>query len=237
VVLLFLAVVWAVVLGPTLLHKRSEQISGDSVGDFHRKLVALGRTGPNLVPPAHTLREVLPDGTLVQHEVIPLRETVANLRGESRDYSEGQDLYEHSRHSYGTVGLDSSTSLAERGAGFPRWQAARVAGRPSVWPVEAVRGFVGPAKLAASRSRMIRRRRDTLLALVATAIGLLILGAVPKLQPLWWAAAGVAVLVGVYVGLLVHFRNIAAERESKVTYLPRPATTGAQVTARRSAVN
>jgi hypothetical protein len=237
VVLLFLAVVWAVVLGPTLLHKRSEQISGDSVGDFHRKLLALRRTGPNLVPPAHSLREVLPDGTLVDHEVIPLRETVASLRGESRDHFEGQELYGHRGYSYGGVGLASPTFLVEGEASFPRWQAGKVEGRVPVWPPQAVREFVGPARLAASRSRMIRRRRDTLLALVATVLGLLILGAVPQLQPLWWASAGVAVLVGVYVGLLVHFRNVEAERESKVAYLPRPATAGSQATARRSAAN
>jgi hypothetical protein len=52
VVLLILVVVWAVVLVPGLLRRRLERRSGDSIGDFHRQLRILQRTGPTLVDSA-----------------------------------------------------------------------------------------------------------------------------------------------------------------------------------------
>jgi hypothetical protein len=53
-VLLILAIVWAAILGPSLLRRRSER-SADSIGDFHRQLRVLERTGPVTVDPAHRL--------------------------------------------------------------------------------------------------------------------------------------------------------------------------------------
>ena len=47
--------VWAVVLGPSLLRNRSERRSADSIGDFHRQLRVLQRTGPSTVDPAYRL--------------------------------------------------------------------------------------------------------------------------------------------------------------------------------------
>jgi hypothetical protein len=55
VVLLVLAIVWAAVLGPSLLRRRAER-SGDSIGAFHRQLRVLERTGPTVIDPAHTLQ-------------------------------------------------------------------------------------------------------------------------------------------------------------------------------------
>jgi len=55
VVLVILAIVWAVVLGPSLLRRRAERRSTDSIGDFHRQLRILQRTGPTVVDPAHRL--------------------------------------------------------------------------------------------------------------------------------------------------------------------------------------
>ena len=54
-VLAFLVVVWGAVLVPAYLRKRVERRSGDSIGDFHRQLGVLERTGPTLVNPAHRL--------------------------------------------------------------------------------------------------------------------------------------------------------------------------------------
>ena len=45
-VLVVLAVVWAVVLIPPWLRNRAEGRPGDSIGAFHRQLTTLERTGP-----------------------------------------------------------------------------------------------------------------------------------------------------------------------------------------------
>jgi hypothetical protein len=55
VILIVLALVWAVVLGPSLLRRLLDRQSRDSIGSFHRHLHVLGRTGPDLVAPAHRL--------------------------------------------------------------------------------------------------------------------------------------------------------------------------------------
>jgi hypothetical protein len=55
VVLLILGVVWAVVLGPSLLRRRAERHSADSIGAFHRQLRVLEHTGPSLVDPANRM--------------------------------------------------------------------------------------------------------------------------------------------------------------------------------------
>jgi hypothetical protein len=55
VVLVVLVLVWAVVLGPSLLRRTMDRQSKDSIGSFHRQLNVLGRTGPSLMPPAHRL--------------------------------------------------------------------------------------------------------------------------------------------------------------------------------------
>ena len=56
VVLLILVVVWAAVLLPGFLKRRMERGSGDSIGDFHRQLRVLQRTGPSLVDPVVRLK-------------------------------------------------------------------------------------------------------------------------------------------------------------------------------------
>ena len=60
-VLLILVVVWAAVLVPSLLRRRFDRRSGDSIGEFHQHLRVLRRTGPAVVPPAFRLTTSLPD--------------------------------------------------------------------------------------------------------------------------------------------------------------------------------
>jgi len=62
VVLLILVVVWAAVLGPSLLRRTADRRSGDSIGAFPRHLRALERAGPTLVNPAFRLTTALPEG-------------------------------------------------------------------------------------------------------------------------------------------------------------------------------
>lgn len=60
-VLLILVLVWAVVLGPSLLRRGVQRRSStDSIGAFHRQLRVLQRAGPTLVDPLHRLDTSLP---------------------------------------------------------------------------------------------------------------------------------------------------------------------------------
>jgi hypothetical protein len=66
VVLLILVLVWAAVLGPSLLRRGTQRRSTDSIGAFHRQLRVLQRTGPSIVDPLHRLDTSLPS-TQIAH--------------------------------------------------------------------------------------------------------------------------------------------------------------------------
>ena len=101
-----------------------------------------------------------------------------------------------------------------RGPGGPRAVVA-----PPAW---ADTRAVSSSTMASSRTR--RRRRDILTALVIAACGTLVLGALPFLRMLWAAHLVFDVLLVAYVALLIRQRNVAAEREMKVRFLPPPVS-------------
>ena len=71
-----------------------------------------------------------------------------------------------------------------------------------------------------SRSQTLRRRRNVFVGLVGSTICFLAVGAVPGLH-LILAVAGASVLfLGAYVAMLIRMRNLAAERDMKLTFLP-----------------
>ncbi len=85
-------------------------------------------------------------------------------------------------------------------------------------PVRQVRAA---SAATAARSRTIRRRRDILTALLVAVVATLVLGVL--LGGIMLVAHVVAdILLIAYVALLVHQRNVAAEREMKVRFLPQP---------------
>jgi hypothetical protein len=63
VVLLILGLVWAAVLGPSLLRRKFDRRSSDSIGEFHQHLRVLRRTGPAVMPPAFRLMTSLPENS------------------------------------------------------------------------------------------------------------------------------------------------------------------------------
>lgn len=78
-----------------------------------------------------------------------------------------------------------------------------------------------PAASRTARSRQsIKRRRDVLAGLLVAMAGSLVLGFLPPLRALWAVHVLVDVLFVAYVGLLVYLRNLAAERDMKVRFLP-----------------
>jgi hypothetical protein len=68
VVLLILVVVWAAVLGPSLLRRGAQRRSTDSIGAFHRQLRVLERTGPLSVDPVHRLDTSVPSAHVAQRQ-------------------------------------------------------------------------------------------------------------------------------------------------------------------------
>lgn len=95
----------------------------------------------------------------------------------------------------------------------------------TVTPLGARQGRAGrpPSSVAASavRSRTIRRRRDVLTALLVAVLATLALGLLFSMGIMLVAHVVADVLLVAYVALLVHQRNVAAERDMKVRFLPQ----------------
>jgi hypothetical protein len=93
-------------------------------------------------------------------------------------------------------------------------------------PVAAHRAPGRPVRIAspasAARSRTIRRRRDILTALLVAVVSTLALGLVFSIGVMLVAHVLADILLVAYVALLVHQRNVAAERDMKVRFLPQP---------------
>src|SRR5205823_14983031 len=67
-----------------------------------------------------------------------------------------------------------------------------------------------------------RRRRDIFLSLLALTSLSGVCGFVPGLSAVWYLTGVMAVALVGYVLLLVRMRNLAAEREMKLRFLPHP---------------
>lgn len=84
-----------------------------------------------------------------------------------------------------------------------------------------LRGMRPPTPVSAARSRTIRRRRDVLTALLVACLATLALGLLFSMGIMMVAHVVSDVLLVAYVALLVHQRNVAAERDMKVRFLPQ----------------
>ena len=87
----------------------------------------------------------------------------------------------------------------------------------------AVRGHVAPGTqpLRLGRSRTtVKRRRDVFVGLLVAMVGSLVLGILPQLRILWSIHVVIDVLFVAYIGALIYLRNLAAERDMKVRFLP-----------------
>jgi hypothetical protein len=80
-----------------------------------------------------------------------------------------------------------------------------------------------PSMVALQRRRTMKRRRDIFFGLILGVVGALVLGVIPGLQAMWLLAGVLAVALAGYVTLLLALRNQAAERATKVRYLPASA--------------
>jgi hypothetical protein len=118
-----------------------------------------------------------------------------------------------------------------RAPGVPSGRAGSAPGRrperptPRQSPAYAPGASAASGSAAAQRRRMAKkRRRDVFFALIAAALGSLVLGLIPGLRVMLYVQVLSDLLLAAYVMLLVRMRNLAAERELKLAYLPRRAS-------------
>ena len=192
-VLVFLAVVWAVILVPTLLRRRR---GGDSISHFHHQLGILQRGDTPADPPPYRLQSV-PGMRSVTVNGAPLT-TPPVLT---------------------VVGCDqlprpALAYLAEQGPVAPQVPGDAELREPAPVAGDSYR------VCDAFRSQVARKRRqDTLMVLVITFACSLFLGMIPATRMLWVVSAVSGVAIVAYVALLVHLRGVAEERERKLHYL------------------
>ena len=106
-----------------------------------------------------------------------------------------------------------------------RTSPAYVPGRPMAMqmqvPVRRVQQPVTP-RLVRSRAA-VKRRRDVFVGLLVGMGASLVLGFLPPLRALWAVHVVVDVLFLAYLAMLIYARNLAAERDMKVRFLPSAA--------------
>ena len=81
-----------------------------------------------------------------------------------------------------------------------------------------------PLRLGRSR-QSVKRRRDIFRGLLVAMAGSLVLGMLPPLRALWAVNIVLDLLFAAYVASLIYLRNLAAEREMKVRFLPPSVAT------------
>jgi hypothetical protein len=82
------------------------------------------------------------------------------------------------------------------------------------------RALRSPTAAQLRHRRAQRRRRDVLFVLLAGAAGSFLLALIPGVSVIWPVQILFDVLLVSYIALLIRMRNLAAERELKLTFLP-----------------
>lgn len=127
----------------------------------------------------------------------------------------------------GTV-MAANRLRSDVGYGIPAYRPpARAIRGQLVTPVARVAptpvaGRRVPPAVSARRRHAQKRRRDIFFALVAAVIGSFLLAMIPGLSIMWSVQVVFDVVLVAYVALLVRLRNLAAERELKLTFMPPP---------------
>jgi hypothetical protein len=217
ILVIIMVVAWVVILGPSILKRRSREGGVNSISHFHRQLRVLEHSAPQpIVAPAYRLRALDGSGTLgvgsnpagggpapvltvVGATELP-RPALAFL-GEDRNEATDPPLGDGSG-SYPPPGREFG-GLGDR--------------RPE--------GVAGPGWSGESAARQLtrRRRRDTLGVLTLVLVSTALIGFIPGASAARIVTAVSAVALAAYVFLLVHLRKRADEREQKLHYLsPAP---------------
>lgn len=212
ILVVVIAVAWLVILIPGFLRRRSQSGETDSISHFHRQLRILEHSAPSpIVAPAYRLRGGDGDGGRTWRPTEPPNLTVVGARDLPRP---------------------NLAFLADAGAG----PLAPPTGAPGPDGTARILSEARPRVDAGARQAARQRRRDTLTVLVLALLVSFVIGFLPGAQVAWVATGVLSVALAAYVGLLVHLRRLAEERDRKLRYLPGPevgAPAGATVGAGR----
>ena len=234
VLVIIVAVAWMVILGPSLMRRRSRTVGEiGSISHFHQQLRVLEHSAPQpIVTPAYRLRSVDgnddprwgPDGsgntrapvlTVVGADQLP-RPALAFL-GEPAEASQPPTPV---RVPPDRVGHDPR---ADPGPQFDDLDHLDHLDHMAMNDPLA-----GPTRTVDPLARHLirRRRRDTLGVLAAVFVGTMMIGFVPGAGAMWVLTALSGVALAGYVALLVRLRRVAEEREQKLRYLTPGDTRG-----------
>lgn len=120
-----------------------------------------------------------------------------------------------------------SGPVAGRATIPPYRPPARIPGQNLAQPRPGAAPAARPAQSrpqsSAARRRSQKRRRDVFFALLAGVLGSLLLSVVSSVSAMWTVQVVFDLLFTAYVALLIRLRNLAAERELKLTFMPQTA--------------
>lgn len=157
--------------------------------------------------------------------VLYVRDRVEERPSDSiSDFRRRLSVLERSTPSAAVRPAHSLRTGSSRYLGTPAARASYIAG-----PVPTVR------RTTTARQRTIQRRRTVFFTLGSACLGSLLLGFIPGLSVLLKLNVLLDVLFVGYVAMLVRIRNMSAEREMKVRFLPASATPEPALLLRRSA--
>ena len=235
VVVIIIVAAWSVILGPSLLKRRARAGGDQSITHFHYQLRVLEQRAPEpIVAPAYRLRAVDGSGAPTTiHYPDSGRPPVLTVVG-------AKELPRPALAFLGEPPVDAEAAapspvfapVAERTADL-----APPAGRFDTPAHDAVPAPVPTAPRvpdALTRAQARRRRQDTLTILGAVFIITLMAAAVTGSSFVWAVVALDGVALAAYVGILVHLRRMASEREMKLHYLDPQAARPDRVEVRRT---
>lgn len=208
-VVVILAVMWALVLLPPFLRSRTSGRPGDSVSSFGRQLSTLSRTaGRGARPMGAAYRTPPTRSSRTAPAYAPARQLRGPVASADRydSYDNADDQYDDDRYEVRGHDMASRRSTsAYRGA--PAYRAA-----PARRPAPAYRARM-------SRDAAKRRRQNVLMILGALAFATLALGlGVPGMGPLLVVHVGLDLVLVAYLALLVQLRRVEVQRSSRFAW-------------------
>jgi hypothetical protein len=228
VVVIIIVAAWAVLLGPSLIKRRSRGGGNQSISHFHYQLRVLEQRAPEpIVSPAYRLRSVDDSGapTTINYPDTGQRPVLTVVGAKELPRPALAFLGEPEAEVHISAPFDDRQIGPATNADYDDY---------GYDPAAPVATMTPRAPDAYTRAQARRRRRDTLSVLAAVFVVTLLAAVVTGSSFVWAIVALDAVALGAYVAVLVHLRRMALEREMKLHYLDplaaRPARPASQRT-------